>query len=129
MKVAIVGSRNITAEIPESCVPEGVTEIISGAAKGIDTCAREFARKHHIFLTDILPEYDLYGRRAPLKRNDLIISLADKVLIFWDGKSRGTGYVIKKCKELKKPYTIYLYNGAEFSLFEEYPSNKPQGSL
>ena len=51
MKVAIVGSRNITAEIPESCVPEGVTEIISGAAKGIDTCAREFARKHHIFLT------------------------------------------------------------------------------
>ena len=120
MKVAIVGSRSITADIPESCVPKETTEIISGAAKGIDTSARNFAREHHIFLTDILPEYDLYGKRAPLKRNDLIISLADKVLIFWDGESRGTGYVVKKCKELGKPYTLYIYDGAEFSVSEEY---------
>lgn len=120
MKIAIVGSRSITAEIPEHCIPEGVTEIISGAAKGIDTSARNFAREHHIFLTDILPEYDLYGKRAPLIRNDLIISLADMVLIFWDGKSRGTGYNIKKCKELRKPYVLYIYNGTDFSLSEEY---------
>ena len=120
MKIAIVGSRSITAEIPENCIPEGVTEIISGAAKGIDTSARNVAREHHIFLTDILPEYDLYGKRAPLIRNDLIISLADMVLIFWDGKSRGTGYNIKKCKELRKPYVLYIYNGKDFSLSEEY---------
>ena len=120
MKVAIVGSRSITADIPEKCVPDGVTEIISGAAKGIDTSARNFAREHHIFLTDILPEYDLYGRRAPLIRNDLIISLADKVLIFWDGASRGTGYIVKKCKELRKPYILYIYDGAEFTVSEEY---------
>lgn len=120
MKVAIVGSRSITAEIPEYCIPDGVTEIISGAAKGIDTSARNFAREHHIFLTDILPEYDLYGRRAPLIRNDLIISLADKVLIFWDGESRGTGYIIKKCKELRKPYVLYIYDGIDFTASEEY---------
>ena len=122
MKAAIVGSRSITAEIPEECIPEGVTEFISGAAKGIDTSAREYARKHRIFLTDILPEYDLYGRRAPLIRNDLIISLADIVLIFWDGVSRGTGYNLKKCKELKKPYILYTYNGNSFSLTERYPA-------
>ena len=122
MKVAIVGSRSITADIPQKCVPDGVTEIISGAAKGIDTSARNFAREHHIFLTDILPEYDLYGRRAPLVRNDLIISLSDIVLIFWDGQSRGTGYIIRKCKELSKPYILYTYDGSDFSVSERYPA-------
>ena len=122
MKAAIVGSRSITAEIPETCIPEGVTEFISGAAKGIDTSARNFAREHHIFLTDILPEYNLYGRRAPLIRNDLIISLADIVLIFWDGQSHGTEYNLKKCKELNKPYILYIYDGNNFSLAEQYPA-------
>ncbi len=122
MKAAIVGSRSITAEIPETCIPEGVTEFISGAAKGIDTSARNFAREHRIFLTDILPEYNLYGRCAPLIRNDLIISLADIVLIFWDGQSRGTEYNLKKCKELNKPYILYIYDGNNFSLAEQYPA-------
>ena len=122
MKIAIVGSRSITADIPEKCIPEGVTEIFSGAAKGIDTSARRFAYKHHIFLTDILPEYDLYGKRAPLMRNDLIISHADKVFIFWDGKSKGTDYTIKKCRETNKPYVIYLYDGKDFTLYDEYPA-------
>lgn len=122
MKIAIVGSRSITAEIPESLVPQDVTEIYSGGAKGIDTSAREFARKHHILITDILPEYALYGRRAPLMRNDLIIAMADKIFIFWDGKSRGTGYTVKKCKETGKPYVLYMYNENGFSLLESYPA-------
>lgn len=122
MKIAIIGSRSLTAEIPESCIPQGVTEIYSGGAKGIDTSARNFARKHRILITDILPEYDLYGRRAPLLRNDLIISMADKVFIFWDGKSKGTQYALKKCKELSKPYVLYVYNEKEFSVLERYPA-------
>ena len=122
MKVAIVGSRSITAAIPEKCIPEGVTQFISGGAKGIDTSARNYAREHHIFILDILPEYDLYGRRAPLIRNDLIISLADMVLIFWDGESRGTGYVVKKCRQTNKPYILYIYDGKDFTTAERYPA-------
>ncbi|MBO7319850.1 MAG: hypothetical protein J6V06_07530 [Clostridia bacterium] len=122
MKIAIVGSRSITADIPEKCIPDNTTEIFSGGAIGIDTSARNFAREHHIFLTDILPEYDLYGRSAPLIRNDLIISLADKMIIFWDGKSRGTNYIVKKCREINKPFDLYLYDGNDFSLFERYPA-------
>ena len=122
MKIAIVGSRSITADIPQKCIPDNTTEIFSGGAIGIDTSARNFAREHHIFLTDILPEYDLYGRSAPLIRNDLIISLADKMIIFWDGKSRGTNYIVKKCREINKPFDLYLYDGNDFSLFERYPA-------
>lgn len=122
MKIAIIGSRSITADIPEKCIPDGVTEIVSGGAKGIDTSARRYAYEHRIFLTDIIPEYDLYGRRAPLMRNDLIISLVDKVIIFWDGQSRGTLYTAKKCKETNKPYILYLYDGTDFTLKERYPA-------
>ena len=124
MKIAIVGSRSITAAIPENCIPENTTEIFSGGAIGIDTSARNFAREHHIFLTDILPEYDLYGRSAPLIRNDLIISLADKVIIFWDGKSRGTNYIVKKCKQTNKPFDLYLYDGNDFTLYQQYPAEE-----
>lgn len=83
-------------------LPKGTTEIISGGAKGIDACAREYAVSHGIKLTEFLPEYEKYGRSAPLKRNITIIENADLVLAFWDGKSRGTKFVIEKCYEIEK---------------------------
>lgn len=39
MKVAVVGSRNLKIDDLGKYLPEGVTEIVSGGAKGIDTCA------------------------------------------------------------------------------------------
>lgn len=50
-------------------LPIEVSEIVSGGAKGIDTCAKEYALAHGIKLTEFLPEYEKYGRSAPLKRN------------------------------------------------------------
>ena len=114
MKIAIVGSRSINADIPDDIIPANVTKIYSGAATGIDIAARRYAIKHNILITEILPEYNLYGKSAPLKRNDIIIKLADVVYIFWDGKSRGTGYVINKCKETGKPYHLFEYTDGEF---------------
>ena len=114
MKIAVVGSRSLNADIPEGIIPDNVTMIYSGAAKGIDISARRYAEKHRITITEILPEYDLYGKTAPLKRNDIIISLADEVYIFWDGKSRGSTYVIKKCREIGKPYHLFRFTDGEF---------------
>lgn len=124
MKIGIAGSRSIDADIPEGCIPDGVTEILSGGARGIDRAARRYAYEHNILITEILPEYNLYGRRAPLIRNDLIISLSDKVYIFWDGKSKGSDYVIKKCKECSKPYEVYLYTCGTFQLLVPNPADE-----
>jgi len=107
MKVAIVGSRGLNFDIPEYCIPENTDQIISGGAKGIDRKAREYAQKHHIELIEILPEYNLYGKRAPLERNDIIVEIADLVIAFWDGKSNGTRYVINKCRSTDTPVHIY----------------------
>lgn len=114
MKIAIVGSRSINSDIPEGIIPENVSMIYSGAATGIDTSARRFAESHGILITEILPEYDLYGRSAPLRRNDIIIAKADEIFIFWDGRSRGSTYVINKCKETGKPYHLFRYTDNTF---------------
>lgn len=81
-------------------------EIISGGAKGIDTCASDYALSHDIVLTVYLPHYEIYGKGAPLKRNIDIIKSADLVIAFWDGKSRGTKFVIDKCIDLGKKIKI-----------------------
>lgn len=108
LKTAIIGSRNLIVTDFEKYLPEGTTEIVSGGAKGIDSCAKKFAIKNKIKITEFLPEYDKYGRIAPLKRNDLIIDYSDMVIAFWDGKSKGTKYVINNCKRKNKPIKIYL---------------------
>lgn len=109
MKVAIIGSRGIGVIGLENFLPKDVTEIVSGGARGVDTCAREFANSHSIKLTEFLPDYNRYGRSAPLKRNLEIIAYADVVLAFWDGKSRGTKYVIDNCKKQGVPIKVFLY--------------------
>lgn len=103
MKVAVIGSRGLRVDNLEKYLPKETTEIVSGGARGIDTCAREYAVRNNIKLTEFLPEYERYGRSAPLKRNLLIIDYADYVLAFWDGKSHGTKYVIDNCKKKNKP--------------------------
>ena len=59
-----------------------------------------------LVLTEFKPEYNRYGRGAPLKRNIRIIEYADVVLAFWDGKSKGTKFVIDACAERKIPVTV-----------------------
>jgi len=108
MRVAVIGSRGLQVRGLGEYLPKETTEIISGGAKGIDACAREYALRHGLKLTEYLPEYSRYGRGAPLKRNITIIENADLVLAFWDGSSKGTKYVIENCKKRNIPVQVYL---------------------
>lgn len=107
MKVAVVGSRNLTINNLGDYLPKDTTEIVSGGARGIDRCARAYANTYNIRLTEFLPEYEIYGRSAPLKRNLEIIRYADMVLAFWDGKSNGTRFVIENCKKENVPVKVF----------------------
>lgn len=105
MKLAIVGSRRLTAD-PSGYVPTDVTEIVSGGAHGVDQCAKAYAQANGLKLTEFLPAYARYGQAAPLRRNEEIVRYADAVLVFWDGESAGTRYVIELCKTYGKPVQI-----------------------
>lgn len=107
MKVAVIGSRNLKIDNLGEYLPDNVTEIVSGGAKGVDTSAKEYAEAHNLRLTEFLPNYEKYGRSAPLKRNIAIIENVDLVLAFWDGVSHGTKYVIENCKKRNIPIIVY----------------------
>lgn len=107
MRVAIIGSRGLCIRSFASYLPENTTQIISGGAKGIDMCAKEYALSHRLQYVEFLPDYKRYGKAAPLIRNQQIITGADLVIAFWDGKSHGTKHVIELCKRANVPVQIH----------------------
>ena len=117
MKVAVIGSRGLTIDNLEIYLPEDITEIVSGGAKGVDADARKYALAHGIKLTEFRPDYKRYGRGAtPLKRNIQIIEYSDIVLAFWDGTSKGTKFVIDNCKKMGVEIRVYT--------IKDYADNK-----
>ena len=106
MKLAIIGSRSCPAIDIASHLKYIPDTIISGGARGADTYARLFAKEHNLELIEYLPEYDKYGKVAPLIRNKLIVEACDCLIAFWDGNSRGTKFTLDYAKECGKPIKI-----------------------
>ncbi len=106
MKLAIIGSRKcppIDIEAQLKSIPD---TIVSGGAIGADTYAREFAKKKGLRLIEYFPNYEKYGKGAPLERNKLIVEECDCLLAFWDGQSRGTKFTLDYAKKMNKPIKI-----------------------
>ena len=111
MKVAVVGSRSVGRDhYLTLCktMPIGASTIISGGAKGADALAKLYAQKNQLFYEELRPDYDHFGRSAPIQRNDEIIRRADYVIVLWDGKSRGSAYVIKRCIDCGTPVRVLI---------------------
>lgn len=106
MRLAIIGTRDCKPIEIDSYVDVLPSEIVSGGAKGVDTYARIFAERHNLPLTEFRPEYDKYGKSAPIIRNKQIVEYSDSILAFWDGKSKGTQSVICYAQKLGKPIKI-----------------------
>ena len=109
MRVAVIGSREAREKIKVSILrmlPADVSEIVSGGAEGVDTYAEDLADILGLPVKKFLPNYEKYGKQAPLMRNLEIIDYADEVLAFWDNHSKGTQHVIVNCIKMQKPVRI-----------------------
>ena len=102
MKILIVGSRSICDFDLSPYIPPETDLIISGGANGIDRLAEEYADKHRISKLILRPQYERYGRAAPLKRNEAMVDIADTILVIWDGVSKGTHYTINYATKKNK---------------------------
>lgn len=99
MRVAIVGSRDwkdgesikkYMSSLPKDSV------IISGGARGVDTFAVLYATELKLNFEVYNASWDIYGKTAGIIRNTEIINNSDKVVAFWNGKSKGTKDTIDK---------------------------------
>lgn len=115
MKLAIVGSRTfndfdcLDKHIHNFFNISEISLIISGGAKGADTLAEKFAKKHNISTEIYKPEWDKFGKRAGFIRNREIVISCDKLVAFWDGKSRGTEHSINLAEEFKKEHFVVFF--------------------
>lgn len=110
MKLAIIGSRSLCDVDISGYISEPPDEIVSGGAVGVDTCAREYAKKEGIRLVEFLPEYSRFGRGATIVRNKKIVEYSDSILAIWDGVSSGTLSALRYAKRLGKPCRIIIIN-------------------
>lgn len=110
MKVAIIGSRGLNLDIGKH-IPKNTTLIITGGARGIDELAESYADSKCIPKLIIEPEYNKYGKAAPLIRTKTILEKADLIIIFWDGESKGTKYAIKCATSLGKKVILHRVFG------------------
>ena len=69
--------------------------IVSGHCSGVDMMAEKYAEEKG-FVTEIFPaDWKRYGRAAGPVRNKIMVDKCDRVIAFWDNKSRGTASLIK----------------------------------
>lgn len=98
MRVLVCGSRSWKdgkairkrlSELPRSTI------ILHGGARGADMLADAAARGLGMSVMEYKPDFNRYGRGAPLVRNVIMLEeKPDLVIAFWDGKSTGTQHVI-----------------------------------
>ena len=94
MKLLVVGSRSIQTYDLEKHIPGEIYMIITGSANGIDSLAEKYADRKHLSKLILRPQYNRYGKGAPLKRNEELVEFCDMALIVWDGRSKGTKYTL-----------------------------------
>lgn len=84
-------------------------ELVSGMAKGADTCAIELSNKYKIPLAEFPANWDKHGKGAGYVRNSYMRDYADCLLAFWDFKSKGTKNMIDIMIKAGKPVHVIKY--------------------
>lgn len=108
--IVLTGSRQITSLLGWQW--EGVWDLLNnfdavkvlhGGARGVDrVVGREIERAG--YLVEVHPaQWEVYGKSAGYRRNELMARHADRGLAIWDGTSRGTRHMIETLEAAGKP--------------------------
>lgn len=112
-KVIIAGGRNFNdySRLKNVCsfylgnkIPNEI-EIVSGTANGADKLGEIYANENGYKIKRFPADWDKYGKSAGHKRNLQMAEYADALILFWDGKSKGSksmlGYAEKYGLEIR----------------------------
>lgn len=110
MKTIIAGSRGITLYeevlMAVSGCGWGITQVISGGARGVDKLGERWAKENNIPLLVMPANWKKYGSGAGHIRNVDMANEADALIAIWDGLSPGTANMINIAK--KKNLKVYV---------------------
>lgn len=111
-KVIVAGSRSIVdydfvsekldsilKEIEDRSVTSKNFCILSGGARGVDRLGEIYAKQKLLKLQIFPANWNKYGNRAGYIRNAEMAEVADVLIAFWDGESKGTKHMIDIAKK------------------------------
>lgn len=87
-------------------LPPG-TVVVSGGAEGVDRWAEEAARERGFETLIFNADWEGLGRSAGPIRNEQIVAHSDRLVAFWDGRSRGTLNSIALASERGIPIEVF----------------------
>jgi hypothetical protein len=117
MNIAVIGSRDFPQLDSVAAYVRGLpsgTIVISGGARGVDRVAASAARAAGHTVREFRPDWDRHGKSAGFKRNAQIVEASDRLVAFWDGKSRGTADTIEKARQADLHITVIRPDGSTY---------------
>ncbi|SDX55609.1 Protein of unknown function [Lutibacter oricola] len=107
MKLIIAGTRTfndyekLCTECDNLLQDQNIIEIVSGAYyKGADKLGELYAKQRGYKITRFPADWNKFGKAAGPKRNEQMANYADALIVFWNGKSRGTKNMIELAGQL-----------------------------
>jgi len=108
MKTIIAGGRDylLTDEDIQKLdkIKSEITEVVSGAAKGVDACGELWGRQNNLPIKMFPADWKSYGKRAGYLRNKQMAKYADACVLFQGGK--GTEMMF----DLATQYGLKIYD-------------------
>lgn len=74
-------------------------EVVGGGAKGADELGRRYAKERGYKFTLFPADWDKHGKKAGPIRNGEMAEYADGLILFWDGKSRGSKNMLEQARK------------------------------
>lgn len=114
-KVVIAGGRTfndirlMTKKCDHLLSKQRNIEIVSGTANGADKLGEAYAYSKGYSVKRFPANWDGFGKGAGHIRNKQMAMYADAVIVFWDGKSKGTLHMINVAKAKELPLSIIKY--------------------
>ncbi len=118
MRVIIAGGREVTGDRADELVREAISqgewaseisEIIHGAASGIDSAAHRVCEGVWP-VTPVPADWKTHGKAAGPIRNRKMAGMADALIAIWDSKSRGTKNMIEEARKAGLKVHIHYYS-------------------
>jgi len=110
MKVIVAGGRKIKDySLVKLAIQESgfdVAEIVSGMAEGVDSLGIRYGRENNISISRFPANWDKFGKSAGVIRNIQMAKYADALIAIWDGKSKGTGHMVRDA--IKRGLKVYV---------------------
>jgi hypothetical protein len=79
--------------------PADVDVVLSGTARGADAAGEQWAESESIPVDEYPADWEQHGKAAGPRRNETLASLANVVLVFWDGSSTGSASMIRQARD------------------------------